>query len=175
MLNEYNFRRGILQVLMLLLGLGAFAQDKVNYRGVVTSSEEPVPQVEIVFLETGEVLGYTDSSGNYSISLSGLPAVQFRKTGYSTLNTSLHEGDQRIQLLKEVVLLDRIVISETRRLTQVKRSTVTIDLIQPDLIDQTAPLNVEKSINRVNGAPKGFERISASRFTRAPLGPDSWT
>lgn len=151
MLNEYNLRPLILQVLLVVFSMPLAAQDTAVYSGRVLYQNSAVVDVEIVDIQSNQILGYTDSSGQFTIYLSSSPVVEFRKIGYYSITRTLATGSNLIYMDQEIVLLDQIVITENKGEKQIKKSTVSMEFIQPQLVSQTSPTNISSSINRING------------------------
>jgi len=48
-------------------------------------------------------------------------------------------------------MLETFTISENKTASRLKNSTISLDIIRPELISNTSPTNIEESINRMSG------------------------
>ncbi len=150
MLNEYKLRTLILQLGLAVLAIGGYAQNDLEYKGWVKHENSAVSGAEVLDAKTNELLTTTDSTGYFNFKHTSSLVVIVHQA-YYRVAIELKETESTIQMTPKIQMLDQIVVSEGKTEKQVKRTTISLELIQPDLIDQTAPLNVVQSINRING------------------------
>ncbi|GJM64125.1 SusC/RagA family TonB-linked outer membrane protein [Persicobacter diffluens] len=106
-LNKYGF----MLLLMMLVGISAFAQSTVNGRVTFKEDGEPVPGVNIII--KGSTTGtITDFEGNYTINASQNDILVFRFVGMTEVEEYVGtrsrinvELDSDIEELKEVVVV----------------------------------------------------------------------
>lgn len=143
----------IIQLLLFSLSHLSFAQGQREVSGVVYHKTMPLAGVELSIVgNSGNVVTVSDSNGAFRLSVNeGSDLVRFNLEGYYTQDIRLKDSFTSVYLLQKVNLLDQIVVSENKTEKSLKRTTVTMDLIQPELIEETAPTRVQESINRING------------------------
>ncbi|MFY0643941.1 MAG: TonB-dependent receptor [Bacteroidia bacterium] len=150
MFNEYRLRAFVLQVVMLAAVLTAVAQDTYKYTGIVRDLNGGLTGAELLNPTDKSVIAFTDSMGLFQLE-SSLTRVEVSMLGYYTIQVELSEGYNTIMMLPEANLLDQLVVSEGKSAKMIKKTTISMQLIKPDLIDQTAPMRIQESINRING------------------------
>lgn len=143
----------ILQFLLLCLGHLSMAQEPKTVYGQVFNKNQALEGVQISFSHAkNKLITLTDANGYFSLELySGDELVQFSMQGYYTVEINLKDSFTTVYLEEEVNLLDQIVVSENKTEKAIKRTTVTMDLIQPELIEETAPTRVQETLNRLHG------------------------
>ena len=149
-LNEDTLRRLILQLCCFAIVLTANAQTSTMYSGKVVDMGKGISGVQISLINSDKYIAITDSAGDFSFN-SGEKVFRFSMLGYYDLEITLKESFNTISLVKEINLLDQVVISEGKTEKAIKRTTVTMEIIQPKLLTQTAPPQIQESINRING------------------------
>ena len=153
MLNEYNLRRLILQLALVMSLFVCHGQTPKAYTGLIVNSGNPLDNVQLILKENSTLLAVSDSLGKFSFKLNSdvKPVVQFVAQGFYTLEISLQEGYNLVNMLENINMLNQIVVSESKTEKQFKRTTISMDLISVNLIEQTAPVRIQESINRING------------------------
>lgn len=130
----------------------ALGQESSVYKGRVVSDGKGLANVQISLVPGKQLLAVTDSTGNFTInSLEKEPIFRFEMPGYYSLEMKLTEFNNVIWMYPDVNLLEQVVISESKTEKAIKRSTITLERIEPSLIENTAPISIEQSINRING------------------------
>ncbi len=135
---------------MLLLSFGeVWSQSTLVYQGkVLNASGEPAVGAELRDEERFKVIALTDSLGEYYFeSLSR--EITVYQIGYERV--IVRDGKQRIVLKPTMNMLETFTISENKTASRLKNSTISLDIIRPELISNTSPTNIEESINRMSG------------------------
>ena len=150
MLNENITRRLLLQIAVWAVTFSAYAQTVNVIEGRVSSMGTVIPAAHILNYSDLSVATYTDMDGRFSFNSTDSIFI-VTALGYEW-DTIRFTGDfLEVELKAKTDLLDRIVVTDGRSEKRLKESTVSIELIQPNLLENTAPINVYKSINRING------------------------
>ena len=149
--NEYMRIRVLSQVLLMILALEGEAQEVHTYSGSVKNNVGE-PQIGVQFIEPldNRTVALSNENGDFTFSSSSKKVVA-RHIGYEDANL-LHSDEFIAVVLKnKSSLLYTVVVSENKRATLLKNATVSMEVIQPNLITNTAPTNMEESIGRING------------------------
>lgn len=115
-------------------------------------SKDALPGVNIVFGQSG---GITDIDGTFTFSSPDFPTtVVFSYVGYNNLELKV----DRIEELPAVVylqpsnsVLDQVTITGAKYEQNVTRSSVTVDIIKPDLLRSVNSVSSDKILNKVPG------------------------
>ena len=150
MFNEYRLRALLLQAALFVAVFACFAQEQIVYKGVVRDLEGGLARAELVNPSNNALLTYTDSAGQFVLT-TALTKIEVRMQGYYSIQTKLSRNFNTIVLIPEVNLLNQLVVSEGKSEKMIKQTTISMQLIKPDLIQQTAPMRIQESINRING------------------------
>ena len=146
----------LLQHLCFFLTFSGYAQIQTSnvqtrsFQGVVYSEEsgEKLVGVQFVNPNTRSIVALSDVQGLFDFSLNG-DSVILHHTGYS--EKKIHFSEREIFLTPDVDLLNTIVVSESRSARKLKYSTLSLEVIKPELIAHTSPTSMEESIGRING------------------------
>ena len=141
-------KRLFLQVMLMVFSFWGHSQTVFKFIGVVkNSSNESIVGAQFVHPNSLRILSITNESGSFDFSAdTNILIVQ--QMGYE--NRFISSKDQWITLNDESDLLNTIVVSENKRASQLKKATISMSIISPDLIQNTAPTNVSESIERIN-------------------------
>ncbi|MBR9859940.1 TonB-dependent receptor [bacterium] len=150
MLNENKTRRYILQIACLLFVSLVHAQELKKVSGVVSSDGEAVISAHIMEYSSMKLIAITDIQGRFYLETAD-SALIVSAIGYDSAVVSLNSTVLEIELNKITDLLDQVVVSESRSQKALKESTVSLDLIQPKLIQLTAPTDIRYTMSRLNG------------------------
>lgn len=139
----------LIQVILLLLTISSYSQNGYSYVGSVVN-EDSEPMVGALFSSVSgkKVYGITDQNGDYNFTAAE-SILLVSQIGYETKQVDYK--DTTIVLFVSSSLLNAIVVSESKRETSLKNATVSVEIISPKLIANTAPTNLEESIGRING------------------------
>ena len=150
MCNENMKLRLYLQVFLVLMTHKGFAQLDWKFNGKVQANNEPLIGVQFIEVKSGKVVALSDTLGQFSFATK-TPKVVARYLGYKEF-TLPSQGEYIIITLEEDEnLMNTIVISESKRATKLSNTTVSLDLIRPELVENTSPTNIEESIGRISG------------------------
>ncbi|MDC1395434.1 TonB-dependent receptor plug domain-containing protein [Bacteroidia bacterium] len=138
-----------LQAVFLVLVTRCAAQVMVNYQGIITdASNEVIIGAQFMHPESGKIMAVSDEEGKYNFEANTMTIV-VSQIGFK--NGLLKKGKSKIVLYEETSLLGAVVVTENKRETQLKNATISMEIIPPHLITNTAPTNMEESIGRING------------------------
>lgn len=149
----------ILSLLLLLLSCVVFAQNG-TVSGVISDAKtgDPLEFVNVTVSLDGLQTGTQgDLDGNYSLPLpAGTHELTFVYLGYPDKKetVTLGAGENitlNVSMEEEATLLDMVVVSATRNARPLGESTVSMEVIQPSLIENTNAPTVEGSIQKVPG------------------------
>ncbi len=141
-------KRLFLQGMLMVFPFWGHSQMVFKFIGVVkNSSNESIVGAQFVHPQSLRVLSITNESGSFDFS-ADTNILIIQQMGYE--NRFISPKDQWITLSDESDLLNTIVVSENKRASQLKKATISMSIISPDLIQNTAPTNVSESIERIN-------------------------
>ena len=153
--------------ILLLLYFGCFvislkAQGLIG-QVVDRESKEPIPSAVIQLSPTPDLKDplvlMSDSSGSFSYSGTlGYP-IYFRVTilGYRTkdgvFDTPPQDGENRQKIYMEpsITLLNQVVISAGKFEQKVEETTISLDVIQPYLVQEKNPLDIQGTFDQSPG------------------------
>lgn len=143
------WKRLFIQTLCILMTLFSWSQTSFQFDGKVYSkSAEPLVGAQFINPETGKIVALSDESGVYSFMFD-LDSVLVFQIGY--VEKLITSGTKKVILEEESSLLGAIVVTENRSESTLKNSTISLDIIKPELIQNTSPTNIEESIGRISG------------------------
>lgn len=138
-----------IQAVFCLLTLVTVGQTNFSYQGkVVDESGIPIIGAQFNFLVANKVVALTDVNGVYAFE-SKEPSLRITQVGYA--DVTVIPDDTLIVLAETSSMLNAVVVSENKRFTELKNATISLEIIKPNLIANTAPTNLEESIGRING------------------------
>lgn len=138
-----------IQAVFCLMTLSAMAQSVKTYVGkVVNESGEPLVGAQFKLLVADRVLGLTNVKGEFYIETQE-PMLRVTQIGYEDLQIT--SKDSLVVLVETSSMLNAVVISENKQSSELKNATISLEIIRPELIANTAPTNLEESIGRING------------------------
>ncbi len=141
-----------LQAILLFLTFSGVAQNTFTYQGKVIaigSAEQPLIGVHFVDNEQDRIVAISDENGDFNF-ISSANVLTVKHLGFRD-QVVKPQMNMIIRMEEDSDLLNTIVVSENRRQSQLKNSTVSLEIIKPDLIESTSPTNLEQSIGRING------------------------
>jgi len=143
--------RVLSQVLLVVLALVGEAQEVYMYSGLV-KNETGEPQIGVQFTDPADkkIIGLSNEKGEFIFSSSS-KEVLARHIGYEDVMVLYSDVFNTVVLKSKSSLLYAVVVSENKRATLLKNATVSMEVIQPNLITNTAPTTMEESIGRING------------------------
>ena len=142
-------KRLLIQAVLCLMTIISFGQVTYTYSGKVTNeSNEALVGAQLRLLVANRVLGITNVAGEFYVETDE-PSLKVVQIGY--MDMQIMPEDSSIVMVEKSSLLNTIVVSENKRSSELKNATISIEIISPDLIANTAPTNLEESIGRING------------------------
>ena len=151
--NKYMPTRLSIQVLFLLFSISGYSQNSTTYFGTVKDfTNQPLIGVQFVSPTSNSTIAISDENGVFEF-YSDLLQVKLNYIGFeSVLIIPNADGNANVIILNDAAgLLNAIVVSENKRESQLKNATVSLEIIRPELIGNTAPTNIEETIGRING------------------------
>jgi outer membrane receptor for ferrienterochelin and colicins len=145
--------RLILQAILLLSSIAVLSQSTYTYEGFVQNEGgEKLIGVQFISPVDLKVIALSDENGHFQFT-SALKQVSVSYLGYEAAyaNPKSDESKSILTLIETSGLLNAIVISENKRETSLKNATVSLEIIKPSLLINTAPTNIEETIGRING------------------------
>lgn len=141
-------KRLFLQGMLMVFTFVGYSQSTFEFEGVIkNSSNESIIGAQFIHPQTQRILFISSESGFFNFNAdTNILIVQ--QMGYES--RLVNSQDQWIVLNEQSDLLNTIVISENKRSSQLKKATISMSIIRPDLIQNTAPTNVSESIERIN-------------------------
>lgn len=150
--------RSILVIILLCIGLGANSQNqKVLIKGMVTDNKSKLvlQGVHVLYgLDKGTI---TNSKGYFIFSIDpGQHEIAFQSLGYQTQTKNINAiaGDSlelNIVLYETISELEAIVFSANKIEHKLAESTVSIQILKPELIQRNHITNAEEIINQTPG------------------------
>jgi len=147
-----------LALLFFLLSAGSItsAQNPAVY-GRITDRQTNEPLVGAVLTAEGRSGTVTDLEGNYQLSLqAGAHTLTFRMTAYKEVKReiSLKEGEKLnldVALESAVEQLGIVVVSAGKYEQNLSEVTVSMEVLQPSLIQDKNIVNIEEGLQQVPG------------------------
>jgi len=150
-------QRFVITMFFALLASWSFAQEKGTLTGSVMDSDSKESLIGVNIL-TGEGLGTTtDFDGNFNISLPiGSYVLTFSYIGYQSLEylVDVSSGTNppiNVELNMESIEFDEIVVSGSRYAKRASEEVISIEVIKPNLADNTAAIKLDDLAKRVTG------------------------
>jgi outer membrane cobalamin receptor len=145
----------ILPILYLFISVTCMGQ-QIKVSGQIINQDKETMAGAIVQITNTSIGIIADANGNYSINLdSGKTYVlSFSFVGYHKKELTIQASQdiiQPIQLLPYNNQLHQVVVSAGKYAQEIKRVTVSTDIIKPYLIENKAVLNMEGIINQLPG------------------------
>jgi len=148
-LNEDMRKQLFIQAIFCLVTLPILGQNVFTYSGkVLNVSGEPLIGAQLKLVVENNVVGTTDVVGAYKIEAKD-SVLRITQMGYEDI--SITPEDKSVVMQETSSMLNAVVVSENKRSTELKNTTISLELIQPELISNTAPTNLEETIGRING------------------------
>lgn len=144
----------------LLITTNLLYAQEVILQGKVTDikSKEPLSFANISTILENKIKGVqTDIDGNYQLNLPvGEYLLLFSFIGYNSKDTtiSFENGgvvELDIALLAKNALLEQVVISATKYEQKLGEQTVSLEVLQPALIEQNNTIEVDDALDKVPG------------------------
>ena len=138
-----------IQAVLCLLTIQSFGQTLYTYSGkLINKSNEAIVGAQLKLLVANRVLSITNVAGEFYLETEE-PLLRVVQIGYQEVQIT--PEDSLLVLVEKSNLLNAIVVSENKHASELKNATISIEIIRPDLISNTAPTNLEESIGRING------------------------
>ena len=142
------FKRLFLQGLLVIFTFCGHSQTTFKFKGVVKNYlNESIVGAQFLHPKTQRIISISNEFGFFDFS-TDTNQVLIQQMGYK--NQKINTQDQWVILDEESDILNTIVVSENKRASQLKNATISMSIICPDLIENTAPTNVSESIDRMN-------------------------
>ncbi len=141
--------------LLSLLSFVASAQNGV-LQGIVTDANNQEPLIAAT-VQTGETGVLTDIDGSFELPLEpGSYVVEVRYLGYTTESQAfeIRSGETQtwnIELFEEATLLQTATVSSSKYEKPLGEVTVSLDILQPDLIESTGKLTMDEALQKIPG------------------------
>ncbi|HCQ29791.1 MAG TPA: TonB-dependent receptor, partial [Flavobacteriales bacterium] len=145
--------------LFILLISRAFSQT-ITVKGIVTDKKDksPLPGVYIYTPDT-KYSATTDMYGKYSVQLPKKEVTLIVKfIGYKDVTKTIdlskiktNEYTLNFELEQDNVMLQTFVVSGSRFEQKLEETTVSVDVIKPDLIDNRNTYNIDNVVKQVPG------------------------
>jgi len=144
-------------VIILFYSLSVAAQEKAVLLGLVRDAvtKESLPGVNVVINGIGGTV--TDSTGKYRIDvIPGNISISFRFVGYTTQLKQLQLASREariinIDLSPESTMLNTVVVSAGKFEQKLEEVTVSMEVIKPELIENTNATSVDEVMEQVPG------------------------
>lgn len=143
----------IYYTLLFLFSLGYTASAQYEIKGVVTDEQEKIPYVNI-YIPNSSYGTYTDEEGNFSLTIKeeGLYTIVFQAIGFQSLTKKIHTKDLgkkplNINLKKDLLGLEQVVVSATRNRVNAKKAPVVVNILGEKLFNATQSIAVAESLN----------------------------
>ena len=138
-----------IQVVFCIMATSLYGQSSFVYQGkVVNESGESLIGAQFTFLVANKVLGISDINGEFYVETEE-PILRVKQMGYQ--DRTITSEDTLVVMREASSMLNTVVVSENKRSSELKKATVSLEIIHPNLIANTAPTNLEESIGRING------------------------
>lgn len=143
------WKRLFLQILCSLMTLFGWSQTTFHFDGSIFNKfKEPLIGAQFIHPKTGKIVALSDEDGVYSFTFDSDSILVFQ-IGYE--EKRITSQMKQVMLEEESSLLGAIVVTENRSESSLKNSTISLDIIRPELIQNTSPTNIEESIGRISG------------------------
>lgn len=136
-----------------LFSVAIFAQTTVSGNVRNSSSKEVVPAVSVIVKETNQGT-YTNSNGDFTISVSKLPATLiFTSVGYDTYEVTVSDASAKldVEFKPNTTLGQEVVVAATRTPTRILESPVTIERMSGAGLRSLPAPNYYDAINNLKG------------------------
>lgn len=140
----------ILPVLVLIIRCHTLSA-QTTVRGIVADRVgEPLVGANVSVGALGVV---TDVDGRYELTLDAMDTVVFSYIGYQDLQTtgSALIDDPDVILQAQDLILEATTITASRYQQRVSDATVSVDILQPQLIAATNTINIDDALSKVSG------------------------
>ncbi len=152
-----HFKPLLLLMCLLFLGLSAFGQ-KATLKGKLTEAEnsEGLPFANVVIEGTSNGTT-TDMDGFYELPLdAGTYNIVYSYVGYDDLTKSVTVTAGEVKVMDITVgaqpeLLEQVVVTANKAGTKVAESTISIAVVQPDLVENTNSTSIDQVVEKVPG------------------------
>ncbi|MEO5563979.1 MAG: TonB-dependent receptor, partial [Chitinophagaceae bacterium] len=137
---------------MSLLPIAAFTQNIISGTVRNSSSKDVVPAVSVIVKETSQGT-YTNSNGDFSISVSKLPVTLiFTSVGYDTYEVTVSSASKiEVDFKPGTTLGQEVVVAATRAPTRILESPVTVERMGPSTLRNLAAPNYYDAIANLKG------------------------
>lgn len=146
-----------IQTLLILLLPVLLAGQSVPVSIEVVDYEDRAPLVGANVFVDGEIAGSTNNEGKLNVMVDrGSHSLRVSYLGYETFNQTFDpdqlEGPQVYVLLKpSTTLLTTATVTGSRYEKPLAESSVSIDILKPELITRTAAPDIQEVLNRMPG------------------------
>lgn len=140
----------LLQVCVFCLVALVSAQNEYTFKGVIKGDDSPLPGAQFVDLVTDKIVAITDNNGEFMFKHSA-PNIRVQFLGYEDKTLSASVDFNTVVLASKNDLLSTFVVTEGKRARLLQNSTISLEVIKPELISNTAPLNADETLGRISG------------------------
>ncbi|MBO6515967.1 MAG: TonB-dependent receptor [Bacteroidia bacterium] len=146
-------REVFVAVIICCLSISVNAQNLVE--GFILDNEKQIPVVsaEVVDVSNPDNTVFSDSTGWFSINTNS-KSLEISHISYvtETINVEKFENGTRIFMVSgSGTLLNQAVVGADRMTRTMKEQIVSVDIVQPDLIEDKNPIYIDEIVNQVSG------------------------
>ena len=140
-------KRLYLQGLFLIFTFLGYTQTYVFKGELKNEMGEPIIGAQFIKPSSLKIIALSNDLGFFEF-FSDTNVLLVQQIGYSSKRITFN--DQFITLKEASKLLNAVVVSENKRATLLKEATISMAIIQPNLIENTSPTNAIETIERIN-------------------------
>ena len=140
-------KRLYLQGLFLIFTFLGYTQTYVFKGELKNEMGEPIIGAQFIKPSSLKIIALSNDLGFFEF-ISDTNVLLVQQIGYSSKRITFN--DQFITLKEASKLLNAVVVSENKRATLLKEATISMAIIQPNLIENTSPTNAIETIERIN-------------------------
>lgn len=148
--NEDMQRRWFLQYVFWVIALTTFAQQGNTYMGKVIADEEPLPGAQFRLPQTKTIIAISGNTGDFTFTHEA-DSVILEAVGFQSLIVYPSDVNKAYYLIHQQDLLNAVVVTENKQASTLKNATISLDIIQPELVSNTAPLAANEVVQRISG------------------------
>ncbi len=151
-------RRFLVSVIFNLLFITFVTAQNATLKGKMldASNNDPLPFANVIVGEEGTGVN-TDLDGNYEISLpAGSHKITYSFVGYDDVvkDVTLIAGEVKVldvSMGAGAELLEQVVVTTNKSAIKVGKSTVSVAVVQPDLVENTNSTAIDQVVEKVPG------------------------
>lgn len=121
-----------------------------HFEGRIVLNNEGVIGAQFEDKDSKKIVGISDDKGFFNFNYSK-PELIIKQLGMEEYLIQASDSFQKIIANEYDLILNTIVVSENKSESKLQNSTISLDLIRPELIANTAPTSIEESVSRLSG------------------------